>query len=156
MVQREVFWSTIGRFTIRGIVWGIVLGGAYGTFILPIIGTVFGAFYGGLVGYPLGTLNGLIMAVVGTGSNVFRSRQAVGLICAATSLAGSLIGFALLFQHTNIAIFAIPSGLAAFSTFATTQSIALINRDGPEKPKNKPKRNAAPDNLPSTQNFLLD
>jgi hypothetical protein len=52
-------WQTIWYFLWRGVGYGTAIGAIAGTFIYPIVATVFGLFYGGSVGLVMGILLGL-------------------------------------------------------------------------------------------------
>ncbi len=162
MKQSEVYWATIGRFTIRGMLVGAVLGGIYGTILVPILGTVFGVFDGAIVGYPLGTLNGLVMITLtvftADGPRLLKAPQSLGLYCAAFTFVVGALGFSILHQGSSsyLIFIIIPALIAAAGSYFTAQSIALINRNNIEKPKNKPKHDLLPSDSPAGSDYTSE
>jgi hypothetical protein len=153
MLERENLWAMIGRFTVRGLFLGMLLGGLYGTCIFPVIGTILGAILGTIVGFVLGAVNGCLLAFLMfmfapyLGTTVYPT---IFAICnGAFSFPGALFGFSLFFPaprggylggSNSLLPVIIPSVVTAFTALWTSYRINMSYLDNPEKPKNKPKR----------------
>jgi hypothetical protein len=135
----ELLWNAVWRSTAMGVLAGAAYGGIYGTAVFPGMGTMYGAFFGGLLTIPLGFANGLF---VGSWTrlwyfplrNPLLHRQVVGLLSTFLSIAGgSLIGFAVLnvarfdpflYASMSLAFFVVPSLIAGLSMGLISQRIA--------------------------------
>ena len=114
----ELLWNAVWRSTAMGVVAGAAYGGIYGTALFPGIGTMFGAFLGGLISIPVGFANGLF---IGIWTRLWHfplrnprlHRRIVGLISTSLGTVGGLIGFAIL-KVSPSDLFANPSMFVAF------------------------------------------
>ena len=99
-ITAGLFWGTLWRASLYGVLLGAAFGGfygaAFGTLIFPLVGTmiglVFGTPAGALVGLPLGLLDGLALILLALGyreyefPNPRRYRLQAGALCALVSL----------------------------------------------------------------------
>jgi hypothetical protein len=57
-------WGITRRMAVWGLIAGALLGGLYGTPLIPIAGTLYGGLLGGFIGLFLGLVDGLVVAVI--------------------------------------------------------------------------------------------
>ena len=90
-----VIWGCLWRTSRYGVLLGVGFGGfyiaAFGTQIFPVVGTVYGFFFGALagavVGLPLSLLDGLLLSWIAASyrnvghQNPRRFPQAAGIVC---------------------------------------------------------------------------
>src|SRR5579859_5820703 len=140
MEQREVFWATIGRLTIQGLLLGALLGATFGTLVIPLGGTIVGALYGGVVGFPLGTVNGLVMvglaAFTEDGPRLLKAPGTIAACCSLMTFVGALFAFSLViggsFRTTSLFFVDVPAFIAAIASFFATRRIARLNQGSVE------------------------
>ncbi|AFY53730.1 protein kinase family protein [Rivularia sp. PCC 7116] len=135
----KLFWHIMWRSLCVG--GGVVITAAaiYGTVFFPIIGTYFGAIFGGFVGVPLSIGNGLLVGIITRVffyplKNSFYYRRIAVWLSMSICTAAGVIGFSILnagtslfgSKHFQVILFSIfvPAVISGLSMGVATKSFA--------------------------------